>query len=185
MSRPPLTPQISVSNFQACYWLKEELVAFCRAVGLSTAGTKQELAARICDYLQQKPITPASRAPKPRGKMPTPLTRATVIDATFRCSQELRRFFEAEIGPNFHFDAFMRDLVKNGQGKTLEQAINAWHAHQQTPKTETEIEAQFEYNRHISQFFKDNPGKTFQDAVAAWKAKKALRNSGNNGQNDH
>lgn len=181
MSRPPLTPQISVSDFQACYWLKEELVIFCRAAGLSTTGAKQELAARICDYLEQKPSAPASRAPKVRGKMPATLTRATVIDATFRCSQELRRFFEAEIGRTFHFDGFMRDLVKNGQGKTLEQAIEAWQAHQHAPKVETEIEAQFEYNRHIRQFFKDNPGKTIQDAVTAWKEKKALRNRRNSG----
>ena len=176
MSRPPLTAQISVSDFQACYWLKEELVAFCRTAGLSTTGAKQELAARICDYLEQKLSAPAARAPKARGKMPATLTRATVIDATFRCSQELRAFFEAEIGPAFHFDGFMRDLVKNGQGKTLAQAIDAWQVRRQAPKIVTEIEGQFEYNRHIRQFFRDNPGKTLQDAIAAWKEEKARRN---------
>lgn len=176
MSRPPLTPQISAADFEACYWMKEELVAFCRAEGLPTTGGKQELAARIRDYLEYQPAAPASCAPKPRGKMPAVLTRATVIDASFRCSQELRRFFEAEIGSSFHFDGFMRDLVKNGQGMTLDQAITAWREHQQAPKEESEIGAQFEYNRHMRQFFKDHPGKTFQEAVAAWKEKKALRN---------
>jgi hypothetical protein len=176
MNRPLLNPQISAEDFLAYYWLKEELAAFCRALGISTAGSKQELTQRICDYLSQVPVQPSARRPKKApGKMPVTFTRETVIGPGFRCSQALRAFFETEIGPAFHFNGVMRDFIQNGQGKTLQQAIDRWRQQTLEPRSEKAIEPQFEYNRHVRQFFAANPGKTLRDAIASWEAKKARR----------
>ena len=43
--RPDLTRQLSAQDFRDYYWLKEELLAFCRAQGLSTLGSKAALTA--------------------------------------------------------------------------------------------------------------------------------------------
>ena len=52
MTRPTLTEHTSIDDFASFYWLKEELVAFCRAQGLSTLGSKQDLSARIRQFLE-------------------------------------------------------------------------------------------------------------------------------------
>lgn len=180
MDRPELAPQTSVADFKSFYWLKNELAAFCREHGLSTAGSKRELSARIEAFLATGEIQPASREAKRRSaarRMPDTLSRDTVIGPGFRCSQPLRAFFVTEIGPQFHFNGVMREFIKNGAGKTLQDAIDAWHADRRAPQAKTEIEPQFEYNRHIREFFKANPGKTLQDAILAWNEKKARRTS--------
>jgi hypothetical protein len=51
MARPPLTKRLPVEDFRSFYWLKAELLEFCRAAGLPTAGSKQALAARIEAWL--------------------------------------------------------------------------------------------------------------------------------------
>ena len=47
IERPKLDKSISIEDFRDFYWLKEELVTFCRSNGISTTGEKQELADRI------------------------------------------------------------------------------------------------------------------------------------------
>ena len=48
--RPPLHSNISAEDFQAFYWLKEELMGFCRGYGLPTSGSKQVLTKRIVSF---------------------------------------------------------------------------------------------------------------------------------------
>ncbi|PKO12918.1 MAG: cytoplasmic protein [Chloroflexi bacterium HGW-Chloroflexi-10] len=178
MKRPELTPDILLVDFQDFYWLKEELIAFCRQQGLPTGGSKEVLAARISGFLTrgklpEKPVSFRSKTPS--GKMPVHFSRESVIGANWRCSEPLRAFLEREIGPKFHFDAAMRDFVKKDIGKTLDDMITCWYTTQQMPKAETIIDNQFEYNRFIRDFFKTNPGKSLSDAITAWKEKKARR----------
>jgi hypothetical protein len=181
MRRPALTPQIALSDFKSFYWLKEELIAFCRKNGLPTAGSKADLSARIEQLLATGHISPLP-ATESRRKAPTALpdqlSRDTVIGPHWRCSEPLRAFFVEEIGPQFHFNGVMRTFIQQGAGKTLQEAIDAWHADRAAPKAETKIDSQFEYNQHIRAFFKENPGKTLADAIQAWKKKRAQRRPG-------
>lgn len=175
-TRPELTTVTTAADFRSFYWLKEELVAFCRANGLSTAGAKQEISARIEYFLATGEIkAPTSPPRRPIGRMPAQLSRGTVITPTFRCSQQLRAFFVKEIGPHFHFDRTMREFIKNGAGKTLGQAIEVWQRATAQPVSEGKIEAQFEYNRHMREFFKANQGATLSQAVSAWHEQRAQR----------
>jgi hypothetical protein len=177
MNRPHLTPQISLTDFQAFYWLKKELASFCRENGLPAGGSKQEIAARIEQFLRNGSILQPESSPKrpTSGQLPETLRRDTVIGRHWRCSEPLRAFFVQEIGPQFHFNAAMRDFVRNGAGKTLQDGIEVWYASQRLPKGASEIAPQFEYNRHLREFFQTNADKTLQDAIAAWNQKKALR----------
>ena len=50
--RPELSRTLSAEVFRQWYWLKEELVQFCRDNGLPVSGGKTELAERIASYLE-------------------------------------------------------------------------------------------------------------------------------------
>jgi hypothetical protein len=178
--RPGLTPRLPVSDFRDFYWLKEELAAFCRQNGLPIGGSKVELAARVEQFLTDRTILPDPGRVKSRkagAMMPDILTRAPLIGPNWRCTEQLRAFFVDQIGPGFHFNGIMRDLIQNGAGKTLQDAIDAWITDRKAPREESELAPQFEYNCHMREFFKNNPGKTRQEAIAAWKEKRARRNS--------
>lgn len=165
--RPRLQAGLPAAEFRAAYWLRAELAEFCRAAGLSAAGGKAELAERITRFLETGERTPPPPAsPRPRSSKPSvPLTRETVIPPGMRCTQEVRAFFEREIGPGFRFDAVMREFLWNGAGRTLGDAVEAWSR----PRTgETAIAPQFEYNRHVRAYFTAHPGATHREAVEAW-----------------
>jgi hypothetical protein len=176
MTRSKLNRQTAPDDFLSFYWLKEELICFLRGQGLSTTGSKAELTARISRFLEtgiaenQPPRKSAKRI-----EMPTFFTRQSLIGSGWRCSQDLRAFFEQEIGPRFHFDGVMRDFIRAGVGKTLQAAIETWETAQRNPGPEKPIAPQFEYNRHIREYFKEHPGAPLQAAIQAWKSKKKER----------
>ena len=169
MTRPALNAQLSAETFQRWYWLKDELAAFCRGVGIPSGGSKQTLTERIARYLTTgEKSAPAAQKPSHKGQMPATFTRETVIGPGWTCSQALRAFFEQELGRSFHFDATLRDFIHHGQGKTLQEAIRAWENAQTNP-VEKDIAPQFEYNRHIRAYLKAHPGAGLREAIAAWK----------------
>lgn len=174
-ARPPLSADLVATEFARWYWLKAELLAFCRQQGLPTAGGKRELAARIAQFLATGAIVPPP--PRARSAAPpapdAPLTAETVIWPGFRAGQRARAFFLAEIGPGFHFDQRMRDFLRDGAGHTLGEAVADWHAARAAPRRETAIAPQFEYNRHLRAFFKEHPGASRAEARAAWHARRA------------
>ena len=175
MSRPNLTKTLVSDDFMAYYWLKTELVSFCRTEGMPSSGSKGDLTERIRHYLETGQIKKSVRKTT-KTDMPDKFSRETVIGKNWRCSQSLRAFFEQEIGSKFHFNGVMRDFIKqDGVGLPLQAAIDCWHEAQQQPASEKEIGAQFEYNRHFREYFKQNPGATRQEAIAAWNEKKAKR----------
>lgn len=180
MDRPKLDQAIRPDDFASFYWLKEELLCFLREQGLSTAGSKQDLSTRIRRYLETgNRLEPSERKPvkssRQQDDMPKVFTLESIIKPGWRCSQELRAFFEKEIGASFHFDACMRDLIHAGAGKTLQEAITIWKETRLNPRQEKTIAPQFEYNRHMREFFQQNPGAQMRDAIQAWNDKKSLR----------
>lgn len=166
--RPELTKEITLLEFQQNYWLKEELTAFCRGHNLPTSGGKVEITHRINDYLAGSKITKPLIKKKSVNSMPKTFNRDMRIGDGWHCSQELRAFFEAEIGAGFHFNGLMRDFIKNEAGKTLQDAMDAYKA-DLASGVEKEIGSQFEYNRHIRDFYKSHPGASLKDAIQAWK----------------
>lgn len=170
MARPLLTPDLPASDFLNFYWLKQELLDFCRAEGLSTQGSKGDLTERIAIFLAtgERRTTQPNR---PRtSPMPITFSRDSVIGPGWRCSQPLRAFFRHEIGSHFHFDQRMRDFIAQQVGKTLAEAIEMW---QQPRPHERPIAPQFEYNRYLRAFHESHPDATRAEAIQAWKVYKS------------
>ncbi|WP_299867421.1 DUF6434 domain-containing protein [uncultured Hoeflea sp.] len=55
-----------------------------------------------------------------------PLDASTRIDAAYRNTQNVRRFFKAEIGDHFRFDRPFMAWLKASQGITLKEAAAEW-----------------------------------------------------------
>jgi len=179
--RPDLNRNISVQDFKDFYWLKEELVAFCRAEGLAKSGSKIELANRIVHYIQTgKPLQNTSKPLKIQSNIDwttANLTLDTQITDSYKNSENVRAFFQKHIGKSFKFNVVFMNWMKANHGKTLAQAIDAWQdikAQKKTTKHKN-IAPQFEYNRYIRDFMAANPNKDRNLAIQCWKLKKARR----------
>ena len=62
--RPALDRDLDSKTFRDYYYLKEELVSFCRENGLPVSGGKIELTDRIAYFLETGNIVPASTGRK-------------------------------------------------------------------------------------------------------------------------
>jgi hypothetical protein len=175
--RPLLDKTLSTAEFLAWYWLREELVRFCRAEGLPAHGSKGDLSARIEACLSGKPLPPVRKKPRKAAAMPARFGLDTVIGDGRRCSQGLRRFFESHCGRVFHFNEALRRFISEGSGKTLAEALDVYRKSMSQGRTcrDFEIADQFEYNRHMREYFLANPGASRIDAIAAWKEKRRRR----------
>ncbi len=176
-ARPLLTAATPAEDFESFYWLRDELIAFCRMQELPTGGAKTDLAARVAAYLRGEPL-PELPDPLPKTRataLPAELHRDTVIGVGWSCNQALRAFFQHELGPGFHFNGPLRAFIREGVGHTLGEALTVWQTAQATPPGTTPIAPQFEYNRYIRAYFRAHPGATQQEAIAAWRAHRAER----------
>jgi len=166
-ARPALSKTLQPEVFWDHYWLKLELLAFCRANGLCVGGSKLELSDRIAYFLSTGLTPSTSCKSKPRTRMPEQFDLESVIAPGWRCSAQLRSFLEQHLGPTFRFNALMRHFILERPGSTLGQAIEAYRADKINPKT-TEIAPQFEYNRFTRDFRKTHPKATREELIQAW-----------------
>ena len=175
MERPALNKALNSAAFRDFYYLKEELVRFCRENGLSTAGGKLDLTERIARYLDTGEAAPG---PSSRKKAPDTgrIEENARIEENFVCSQKHRAFFKEHIGKGFSFNVAFQNWLKSNPGKTYKDAIKAYYELAETKKnSKTEIGRQFEYNTYIRDFFSDNNKKPLEDAIKCWKYKKSLQ----------
>jgi len=184
--RPDLDTNISVEDFTDFYWLKAELISFCKREGLPLSGSKIEITTRITTFLK----TGKKAFPKPKKSKPTskfdwnnaPLSLQTIITDNYKNSENVRAFFQNHTEKQFKFNVKFMNWMKANIGKTLKDALQQWEVielekkNRTTPKT---IAPQFEYNRYTRDFLADNPNLTKTDAIRFWKIKKSMR--GGNG----
>ena len=174
-NRPDITNTLSSKYFREYYYLKEELVQFCRENGLPTSGGKQELTERIAFFLDTGKVQKAKTA-STRKQNITVITKESIIESGFVCSELHRAFFKKEIGASFSFNVAFQKWLKSNAGKTYEDAIAAYKEIKAAKKTEkTSIGRQFEYNTYIRDFFEDNKGASLDDAIKCWKYKKSIK----------
>jgi len=188
-SRPELNDSISLEDFRDFYWLKIELQKFCKDVQLTIGGSKLELTERIEQYLQGESIV-APTKPKLSSRFDwktEDLSLETLITDSYKNSENVRQFFEKEIGSQFKFNiAFMR-WMKSSSGKTLSDAVDAWHQIFHEVKNrikEKEIAPQFEYNTYVRDFLKANKELSKMDAIKCWKVKRNMRGTNQYEQTD-
>lgn len=171
--RPSLTRELDSTVFRSFYYLKEELVDFCRENGLPVSGGKPELTERIACFLDTGKV-PMPSARKKTTQRAGVITEDTVIEAEIVYSEKLRAFFRERIGKSFSFNVPFQKWLKENAGKTYGDAIPAYYrVLEEKKRKKTAIDRQFEYNTYIRDFFADNHGKNLTDAIVCWKYKKS------------
>ena len=175
MERPELNKDLDSKTFRDFYYLKEELVDFCRKCGLPTSGGKIEITDRVAYFLDTGKILNNSAAKRNRTAISS-IDENTEIESDFVCSEKHRVFFKERIGESFTFNVAFQKWLKTNSGKTYMEAIEAYYQIlKDKKKGKTKIDRQFEYNTYIRDFFEDNKGKSLDDAIKCWKYKKQLQ----------
>lgn len=173
--RPIINKQLDSKTFRDFYYLKEELVYFCRENGLPTSGGKIEITDRIAHFLDTGEII-STPVVKRKAATIVKLDENTEIESDFVCSEKHRAFFKEKIGDTFSFNVAFQKWLKSNAGKTYKEAVTAYHQIlEDKKKSKTSIDRQFEYNTYIRDFFADNQGKSLEDAIICWKYKKQLQ----------
>lgn len=171
--KPSLNNQISLTDFKNYYWLKSELIAFCKSNQLATAGAKEELTQRIAEFLTNGTRQPHTGNQPNKRDSDQPLQPETLV-VNYRNDAATRDFFTAHLGKSFRFNVYLRQFTNKANitpGLTYGDLIAGWkheEAQKKAAGNNTEISSQFEYNRFVREFFANEPGKTHADAVAAW-----------------
>ena len=172
--RPELSKGLDGATFRSFYYLKQELVDFCRENGLPASGGKIELTARIAYFLDTGKVLvdPARNRSTVNVGM---ITEDTKIEKNIVCSEKHRAFFREKIGKGFSFNVQFQKWLKANAGETYGDAIKAYYRILEEKKQgQTTIDRQFEYNTYIRDFFEDNQGRSLEEAIACWKYKKSL-----------
>lgn len=89
--RPKLDKNLDGKTFREFYYLKEELVDFCRRYGLPTSGGKLEITERIAHFLDTGEVVAAKKVQK-KSQIIGNITTDTEIEPNFVCSENHRAF---------------------------------------------------------------------------------------------
>ncbi len=178
--KPKLSRSLALDEFQSHYWLKAELVAFCKENGLSALGLKEVIAHRIAVFLgtgsKLKPKRVKAARDRDSLRM---ITRETLV-VTYKNDAKTRVFFVSQIGKHFHFDHYLRQFTdKNNitNGLTYGDLVDGWLAEERKrkdPNYQSKIGEQFEYNKFTRDFFQNEKGKSRLEAINAWKLVKSI-----------
>ncbi len=174
--RPELNKSLDKESFRQWYWLKEELLRFCRENRIPSSGSKAELTDRIAHFLETGEIRGCStqRKGSSKSKQLSDITLDSLIEPNFVCSETHRAFFKEQIGNSFSFNVVFQKLLKSNAGRTYADAVAAYYEIKASRKMEKKtIDRQFEYNTYIRDFFEQNKGRSLDDAIKCWKYKKS------------
>lgn len=177
--RPDITTIKTAEELRRWYWLKEELVAYCREHKIPYSAGKFELIDRIAHYMDTGTIL----KPKPKKSTSTfdwanePLTPETIISDNYKNTQNMRQFMTEQIGKQFGFNIAFMAWMKANVGKTLADAIEQWQmleALKNDDTFQTDIKEHNQYNQYLRDFFEDNPDLTTKEARICWDYKRSL-----------
>ena len=129
--RPVLDKNLDSKTFRDFYYLKEELVDFCRKNGLPVSGGKLQITDRIACFLDTGEIQAPSKV-KRKVMTVSDISEDTIIEVDFICSEKHRAFFKekkkgkTQIDKQFEYNTYIRAFFADNRGKTLEDAIKCW-----------------------------------------------------------
>lgn len=179
MSKRPRIDDCSTgAEFADWYWLKAELIDWCRKNKVPYSGSKQQITDRIARFIDTGTVS------RERSKTATSsfdwhkatLTPETVITDSYRNSQNVRRFFKKHYGPGFTFNIAFMDWMKANVGKTLADAVEARREIVRRAKTEKSVIPESnQYNRYTREFFAANPTRRVAEARTCWAYKRSLK----------
>lgn len=91
--RPDLNEKLDGETFRTFYYLKKELVDFCRENNLPISGGKIELIDRIACFLDTGKVLETSTKRKTTKDVGV-ITENTLIESNVVCSEKHRAFFK-------------------------------------------------------------------------------------------
>jgi len=175
--RPDIEKISNGIELRKWYWLKTELTAEARRLGVKCSGAKFTILDRLCHFhATGNPVWPGDKATENSSKFDwhsNKLSTDTIITDNYKNTQNVRRFFQAHTNPKFKFNISMMEWIKNNVGATLGDAAFYWQ--EQVIKGEqTKIKPHNQLNQYFRDFMDDNPSLGIKDARKAWAAKKQL-----------
>ncbi|MCB5952426.1 SAP domain-containing protein [Enterococcus sp. BWT-B8] len=90
--RPSLDKNLDSKIFRDFYYLKKELVDFCRENGLPVSGGKIDITDRIAYFLDSGKVLSATPKKK-KATVISNISKDTKIEPNFVCSEQHRVFF--------------------------------------------------------------------------------------------
>jgi len=169
----------TIKELEENYYLKEELVAFARLLGVPHTGSKEDIKKNLTAFLSWREVV-ASRATRARGPKLRVIRADALIDANYSNDEIHREFFLDAIGARFKYNVAFMDWMKANKGsRTYGDAIEKWHEIDERRKggAKADIGAQFEYNQYTRDFFKHNPGLGRSDCIRCWDHAKTKKGS--------
>lgn len=103
-TRPTLSRELDSNTFLAFYYLKEELVLFCKKYGIPITGGKLAITKRIAYFLDIGEILYDDIADKRKTSSVSVITEDTIIEENNICSEVHRAFFKEHFGKSFSFN---------------------------------------------------------------------------------
>ncbi len=185
--RPDIKKITTGRELKNWYWLKQELVGHCRAIGIPYPGSKQDITDRLAHFIDTGEVMQQRRS-KVFSKFDwhsSRLTPETVITDNYKNTQNVRRFFKQHYGEHFAFNTAFMAWMKSNIGKTLADAVEARREIELRKRTvKPAIPAGNQYNRYIRDFFEANPGRTIKEARLCWTQKRNLEGHNRYESND-
>lgn len=175
-SRPAIATIDTSAELRRWYWLKTELAAEAKRLGVKSTGAKFTILERLCHFLdtgeQKWPGDIRTKAASTFDWHSSKLTNNTVITDSYKNTQNVRRFFQANIDPKFKFNIALMDWIKANPGKTLAEAGQYWQS-QQAGTAKTKIKPHNQFNQYTRDFLDDNPSLGMSEVRKIWALKKA------------
>lgn len=179
--RPPIAQINAGSELRRWYWLKEELAAEARRVGVKSTGAKFTILDRLAHFLDTgETIWPGDKKPKSKSDFDwhgANLTPDTLITDNYKNAQNVRRFFQEYADSKFKFTIAFMAWIKANTGKTLGDAVEEYHAQSALaaqPGHQTDIQPHNQFNQYTRDFLSANPDADMKDVRRIWALKRAL-----------
>jgi len=180
-NRPAIETIRTGKELRRWYWLKEELVAHAKVVGVKSTGGKFAILERLARFVDTgETAAPNEAMRKPASRFDwhrAPLTVHTVITDNYKNTQNVRRFFMQNAHPAFKFNIAFMQWMKANVGKTLGDAVAEHHRQREAaakPGFKSEIAPHNQFNQYTRDFLADNPNLGVAEARRYWARKKAL-----------
>ncbi|MEM7752057.1 MAG: DUF6434 domain-containing protein [Pseudomonadota bacterium] len=182
--RPDIATITNGKDLRRWYWLKSELVARARDLGLKTSGGKFQILDRIVYFLDTGEVL-AEQKPAAKSAFDwhsAELTDETVLTDSYKNSQNARRYFKSRLGDGFKFNIEFMAWLKANTGRTLADACDeyrAMKAREGAPGFQSKIADHNQFNQYTRDFLADNPKLGMPEVRKFWALKTALpSNSG-------
>jgi hypothetical protein len=179
--RPDISNINASAELRRWYWTKAELTDECRRLGLKLAGGKFTLLDRIAHFHDTgERRFPGDRSQKVTSKFDwhsAPLAPDTVITDSYKNTQNARRFFTDQVGPQFRFNTAFMAWMKTSSGQTLADAVVEYRRLSEAaarPGHQSKIADHNQFNQYTRDFLADNPELGMKEVRHFWALKRAL-----------